>query len=249
MAMTREFSWNRNSGNTLEAAAKAFELAQAAASEEYWKERDREDAMQAAVEAQKADVGARYPELVTPTGAPTGAPSEAYQQAKAQYEAEQAQAKAEQDAIIQQKIARLKELEMARAEKLAKFRDNPNFKMAAMLAMAGQPGALQAMLTEGTKPGNSAQSEMDDLEKAMTNDIFALASADADQFDKISKALIPLYKNKFNEIQGKGGTSRLGGWEKWEEAIRGAKASNARKKAKKDENDRNNKALADIMEK
>lgn len=237
MAMTREFSWNRNSGNTLEAAAKAFELAQAAASEEYWKERDREDAMQAAVEAQKADVGARYPELVTPTGAPTGAPSEAYQQAKA-----------EQDAIIQQKIARLKELEMARAEKIAKFRDNPNFKMAAMLAMAGQPGALQAMLTEGTKSGNSAQSEMDDLEKAMTNDIFALASADADQFEKISAALIPIYKNKFNEIQGKGGTSRLGGWDAWEQAIRGAKASKAAKKAKKDENDRNDKATADLME-
>lgn len=237
MAMTREFSWNRNSGDTLEAAAKAFELAQAAASEEYWKERDREDAMQAAVEAQKADVGSRYPELVAPTGTPTGAPSEAYQQAKA-----------EQDAIIQQKIARLKELEMARAEKIAKFRDNPNFKMAAMLAMAGQPGALQAMLTEGTKSGNSAQSEMDDLEKSMTNDIFALASADADQFDKISTALIPIYKNKFNEIQGKGGMSRLGGWDAWEKAIRGAKASKAAKKAKKDENDSNNKAAADLME-
>ena len=237
MAMTRGFTWNRNSGNTLEEAAKAFELAQALASDAYWKERDREDAMQEAVEAKRAEVGARYPELTMPTGTPAGAPSEAYQQAKAQ-----------QDAAIAQKVARLKELEMAREEKMQKFRDDPKYQMAAMLAMAGQPGALQALISEGSKSGNSAQSDMDALEKSMTNDIFALASADADQAEKIMTALIPLYKSKFNEIQGKGGMSRLGGWDAWENAIRSAKASKAAKKAKKDENDRNNKAVADLMD-
>lgn len=236
MAMTREFSWNRNSGNTIEDAAKAFELAQALASDAYWKERDREDAMQEAVEARKADVGARYPELVAPTGTPAGAPSEAFQQAKAQ-----------QDAAIAQKVARLKELEMAREEKMQKFRDNPKFQMAAMLAMAGQPGALQALISEGAKSGNTAQSDMDALEKSMTNDIFALASANEDQSAKIMEALIPLYKSKFEEIQGKGGTSRLGGWDAWEKAIRSAKGRSAGKKAKKDENDRNNKAAAELM--
>lgn len=222
--MTRDFTWNRNSGNTLEDASKAFELAQALASDAYWKERDREDAMQEAVEAQKAEVGARYPELTMPTGTPAGAPSEAYQQAKAQ-----------QEAVIAQKVARLKELEMARAEKMQKFRDNPRFQMAAMLAMAGQPGALQALISEGAKSGKSAQSDMDALEKSMTNDIFALASANADQSAKIMEALIPLYKSKFEEIQGKGGMSRLGGWDAWEKAIRSAKGRSAEKKAKKDE--------------
>lgn len=237
MAMTREFSWNRNSGNTLEEAVKAFEIAQALASDAYWKERDREDAMQEAVEARKAEVGARYPELTAPTGTPAGAPSDAYQQAKAQ-----------QDAAIAQKVARLKELEMAREEKMQKFRDNPKFQMAAMLAMAGQPGALQALISEGSKSGNSAQSDMDALEKSMTNDIFALASANEDQFEKITTALIPLYKNKFEEIQGKGGTSRLGGWDAWEAAIRGAKASSARKKAKVEANKAANKTAADLMD-
>lgn len=236
MAMTRDFSWNRNSGNTSEDAAKAFELAQALASDEYWKERDREDAMQAAVEAQKAAVGLRYPSMVMPTGTPAGAPSEAYQQAKAQ-----------QDAAIAQKVARLKELEMARAEKMQKFRDDPKFQMAAMLAMAGQPGALQALISEGAKSGNPVQSDMDALEKSMTNDIFALASADADQAEKIMTALIPLYKSKFEEIQGKGGMSRLGGWGAWEKAIRAAKASKAAKTAKKTRNERNEKELAEAL--
>lgn len=231
MAMTRDFSWNRNSGNTSEDAAKAFELAQALASDAYWKERDREDAMQAAVEAQKAAVGLRYPSMVMPTGTPSGAPSEAYQQAKAQ-----------QEAAIAQKVARLKELEMARETKMQKFRDNPKFQMAAMLAMAGQPGALQALISEGAKSGNSPQSDMDALEKSMTNDIFALASADADQAEKIMTALVPLYKSRFEEIQGKGGMSRLGGWDAWEKAIRGAKARKAEKKAKADaEHNRNTK--------
>lgn len=204
MAMTREFSWNRNSGDTLEAAAKAFELAQAAASEEYWKERDREDAMQAAVEAQKADVGARYPGLVAPTGTPTGAPSEAYQQAKA-----------EQDAAIAQKVARLKELEMARAAKIAKFRDNPNFKAAAMLAMAGQPGALQAMLTEGSKPGKT-QDDMDQLEKSIMADIFAISSTkDKNQRDKLIKMAQEFYTGQLQDMlkANPGLVSRLGGVE------------------------------------
>ena len=226
MAMTREFSWNRNSGNTLEDAAKAFELAQALASYAYWKERDREDAMQEAVEARKADVGARHPGLMMPTGTPSGVPSEAYQQAKAQ-----------QEAAIAQKVARLKELEMARAEKMQKFRDDPKFQMAAMLAMAGQPGALQALISEGAKSGNTAQSDMDALEKSMTNDIFALAGANEDQSAKIMEALIPLYKSKFEEIQGKGGMSRLGGWDAWEKAIRSAKGRSDVKKAKKNELD------------
>lgn len=226
MAMTRDFTWNRNSGNTLEEAAKAFEIAQALASDAYWKERDREDAMQEAVEARKAEVGARHPGLMMPTGTPSGVPSEAYQQAKAQ-----------QDAAIAQKVARLKELEMARAEKMQKFRDDPKFQMAAMLAMAGQPGALQSLIAEGSKSGNTAQSDMDALEKSMTNDIFALASANEDQSAKIMEALIPLYKSKFNEIQGKGGMSRLGGWDAWEKAIRSAKGRSAKKKAKEDELD------------
>lgn len=165
--------------------------------------------------------------------------------------AQQAQAVAAQQNAKEQRekiVARLKELDAARSKRIS----DPNFKMAAMLAMAGQPGAMQSLLTldaqaRANGTASKAQSDMDALEDKMVNDIFALSDADPDQFDKITKALIPLYQSKFEEVEKKGGKSRLGGWDAWEDAISGAVASKKRKKDKDARNKRDDKTAADLM--
>ena len=134
-------------------------------------------------------------------------------------------------------MKRIAELQASLEKKRAKISSDPNFRMAAMLAMAGQPGALQALISTSGKSDSAVQKEMDALEDKMANDIFALTSANPAQFDKITGALIPLYESRFNELVGKGGKSRLG-WDAWKNAITGAKgkraASEAKEKADKD---------------
>jgi hypothetical protein len=51
---------------------------------------------------------------------------------------------------------------------------------------------------------------MDNLESSMANDMFALAGADNDTYDKLTRALIPLYKSKYEELLTKGAKSRMG---------------------------------------
>lgn len=169
-----------------------------------------------------------------------------------QYTMGQAQAALYDQMAHEADVARFQQLAAKREARQRKMLDDPNFKMAAMLAMGGQPGALQSMLTmdaQAKANGNSskAQTDMDALEEKMVNDIFALSSADPDQFSKITGALIPLYKDKFEETQKKGGKSRLGGWEKWEAAINGAVASKQDKDEKAARNKKNNKTAADLM--
>lgn len=137
--------------------------------------------------------------------------------------------------------ARWQELEKEFAGRKEAIAKDPNFKMAAMLAMAGQPGALQALISTSGKSDSAVQKEMDALEDKMANDIFALTSANPAQFDKITGALIPLYESRFNELVGKGGKSRLG-WDAWKNAIAGAKGKRADSEAKAKANkDRNSK--------
>lgn len=104
-------------------------------------------------------------------------------------------------------LARWMELE----NEFASRTRNPEMKMAAMLAMAGQPGALQQMLFGRAGSKDSAQQEMDALESSIANDMFALASADRDTYSKLTGALIPLYRSKFEELLAKGAKSRMGG--------------------------------------
>ena len=119
------------------------------------------------------------------------------------------------------RAAELKELAQLKAEREKRMND-PKLKMAAMLAMAGQPGAIQSLLTNDlTKGGTTgqAQSDMDALEEKIVNDMFALAGADADTYSKITAGLLPLYRSKWDEIAGQGGKSRMGtswdeGWGK-----------------------------------
>ena len=143
-----------------------------------------------------------------------------------------------QDAEIGAKIRRLKELEtqmQERDRKIQKMMDDPNMQLAVAMAMYGDNGMLQSMLVNNKEESSTQnQTSMDSLEEKMANDIFALGSASDDQFDKIANALIPLYKNRFSELEGKGAISRLGGWDAWEQAILGAKGAFNKKKANED---------------
>lgn len=119
---------------------------------------------------------------------------------------------AQQDQMAEQaQMARWMELE----NKFAKRTMDPRMKMAAMLTMAGQPGLLQQMFMNQGTGAKEAQAEMDNLESSMANDMFALASADNTTYDKLTGALIPLYKSKFEELIGKGAKSRMGS--SWDE--------------------------------
>ena len=147
-----------------------------------------------------------------------------------------------QEADVGAKVKRLKELEaqmQERDQKIQKMMDDPNMQLAVAMAMYGDNGMLQSMLqsklvNDKEESSTQNQTNMDSLEDKMTNDIFALGSASDDQFDKIVGALIPLYKDRFGELEGKGARSRLGGWDAWEQAILGAKGAFDDKKAKEE---------------
>lgn len=136
---------------------------------------------------------------------------------------------AEQDRMAEQaQMARWLELE----NKFANRTMDPRMKMAAMLAMAGQPGLLQQMFASDGTGGKEAQGEMDNLEASMANDMFALASADNDTYDKLTGALIPLYKSKFEDLLKRGAKSRMGdSWDAgWGIHLRRGKADRNRRK-------------------
>ena len=160
-----------------------------------------------------------------------------------------------QDAEIGAKIRRLKELEtqmQERDRKIQKMVDDPNMQLAVAMAMYGDNGMLQSMIqsklaNDKEESSTQNQTNMDSLEDKMANDIFALGSASDEQFDKIAGALIPLYKDRFGELEGKGARSRLGGWDAWEQAILGAKGSFLDKKTKEEEAMALAKALAEAQ--
>ena len=150
-----------------------------------------------------------------------------------------AQQKMAQEADRAAKMARLKELEaqmQERDQKIQKMMDDPKMQLAVAMAMYGDTGMLQSMLVKDQdETAKQYQTNMDSLEDKMAYDIFALGDASDDQFDKIAGALIPLYKDRFGELEGKGARSRLGGWDAWEQAILGAKGAFSAKKAKEAE--------------
>lgn len=148
-----------------------------------------------------------------------------------------------QEADMAAKLRRLKELEaqmQERDRKIQKMMDDPNMQLAVAMAMYGDNGMLQSMIqsklaNDKEESSTQNQTNMDSLEDKMANDIFALGSASDDQFDKIAGALIPLYKDRFGELEGKGARSRLGGWDAWEQAILGSKGAFKSKKDKEAE--------------
>ena len=148
------------------------------------------------------------------------------------------------------KVKRFKELEAMRAERRKKVTSDPNFRVAAMLAMGGQPGALQALITQEAQNGSTSksQSEMDALEKSMLNDLFFISSAKSDKADQLLKGMVPYYQSLFSELEGKGAKSRLGGWDAWEGIIRGGKGKRDENKAKADANKAADKKSALLMD-
>lgn len=137
----------------------------------------------------------------------------------------------------QAQMARWMELE----NKFAKRTMDPRMKMAAMLTMAGQPGLLQQMFMSDSTSGKEAQGQMDSLESSIANDMFALAGADNDTYDKLTGALIPLYKSKYEDLLKKGAKSRMGtSWDEgWGLHLSRGKAERQRRKTKR-EKDRQN---------
>ena len=149
---------------------------------------------------------------------------------------------AEQDRMAEQaQMARWLELE----NKFANRTMDPRMKMAAMLAMAGQPGLLQQMFVSDGTGGKEAQAEMDNLEASMANDMFALAGADNDTYDKLTGALIPLYRSKFEDLLKRGAKSRMGdSWDAgWGLHLSRSEAERKRRKKKRDDDRRNTRAM------
>lgn len=149
---------------------------------------------------------------------------------------------AQQDQMAEQaQRARWMELE----NKFAQRTMDPRMKMAAMLAMAGQPGALQQMFVSDGAGGKEAQGEMDNLEASIANDMFALAGADNDTYDKLTGALIPLYKSKYEDLLKKGARSRMGtSWDEgWGLHLSRGKAERQRRKKKREEDRQNLRSM------
>lgn len=148
------------------------------------------------------------------------------------------------------RAAELQELAQLKAEREKRMND-PKLKMAAMLAMAGQPGAIQSILTNDLTKGDTksqAQSDMDALEEKIVNDMFALAGADKDTYEKLTAGLLPLYRSKWEEFARKGGKSRMGGsdWDSgWGQIIAGLGATRQGKIDKANKDKRNAKKAAD----
>lgn len=109
--------------------------------------------------------------------------------------------------------------------------NNPDMRMAAMLAMAGQPGALiQALSAKQSQP-EAVQKEMDALEEAIASSLYELEEKSPNIFNKTVEYLAPMYKSKFEELTAKGAKSRKG--ETWADAWEALLTEKKRKKAAK----------------
>lgn len=149
------------------------------------------------------------------------------------------------------KVQRLKELEaqmQERDRKIQKMMDDPKMQLAVAMAMYGDTAMLQSMIVnDKEETSKQYQTNMDSLEDKMANDIYALGKASDDEFDKIANALIPIYKSRFSELEGKGARGRLGGWDAWEQAILGAKGAFNEKKDKEAEDEARKKAKDEAL--
>ena len=149
-----------------------------------------------------------------------------------------------------QQAADLKRLAELEAKRNARMND-PNMRMAAMLAMAGQPGTLMSLMTTAAQKQDKSQSqaEMDTLEEKIANDMFALAGADEDTYSKLTSAILPLYKSKFDELSGKGAKSRMGSdWDSgWGRIFSGEAGKRGDRKDKAARNKANAKKAADLF--
>ena len=86
---------------------------------------------------------------------------------------------------------------------------------------------------------------MDTLEASIANDMFALASADNDTYDKLMGAIIPLYRSKFEDLLKRGAKSRMGdSWDAgWGLHLSRSKAERNRRKKKSDDDRQSIRAM------
>lgn len=176
--------------------------------------------------------------------------SGAYQEAMAK----QAAAEAEKAADMQ----RIKELQEKVEARKAKMREDPRMQVAAMMAMGGQPGALQSLLVSSVQQDmqkaekaaavkKDAQSKMDALENSLNTDLMYLAGMNGDQIDKALNVSIPLFKAKMQELTDAGATSRMGGLDAWDKIIKDFRQKGQKKKGDALRNKRNKKSVADAL--
>lgn len=192
MAMDREFSWNRGV-NTAPVKNPAYEAAQAALA-----------AQQHAQQAAAVNTPVSYNKDAYRIEDNLPALMSQAQQGMQAQAANEAQRAAD--------LQRLAELKAKREKKIS----DPKTRMAAMLAMAGQTGAMQSILSlDNSSKANSIQSDMDALEEKIAADVLTLASAKKEDRERIATMMRSIYGDKFKELEQKGGRSRMGGWEGW----------------------------------
>lgn len=153
---------------------------------------------------------------------------------------------AEQIRQRREDYAKFQELKAKRDEAISKrnaFFASPEAQMALTLARGGQFGALQSVLAmqaqnelNGGKTGKT-QSDMDQLEKSIMNDIFAISSTkDKNQRNKLIQMAQMLYSGQLKDMldNNPGLVSRLGGVEGLNEllGVQIGKANSADAKAK-----------------
>ena len=160
--------------------------------------------------------------------------SGAYQEAMAKQAAQEAEKASD--------MKRIQELQEKVEAKKARMREDPRMQVAAMLAMGGQPGALQSLLVSSVQQDmqkeekaaavkKDAQNKMDALENSLNTDLMYLAGMNGDQIDKALSVSIPLFKAKLQELSDAGATSRMGGIEAWDKIIEDFKKKGQKKKA------------------
>ena len=150
---------------------------------------------------------------------------------------------------MEQKKQRLAELKQQENERWQKYRDDPRFQVAAMLAAGGNGGALQSLIVSDLQKEiqeeqrqadakKAAQRELDALENSLSTSMMVLSKTDKDQIDRFKGVVLPAFWNKFNELTDAGAVSRLGGADKWNEELKKLEQSgtNKRNEAKRKKN-------------
>lgn len=148
---------------------------------------------------------------------------------------------------MEQKKQRLAELKQQENERWQKYREDPRFQVAAMMAAGGNGGALQSLIVSDLQKEiqaeqkkaddkKAAQRELDALENSLSSNMMVLSKTDKDQIARFKQTVLPVFWNKFNELTDAGATSRMGGSDAWKDVLKqfDAKGRGKEDKAKKD---------------
>lgn len=147
---------------------------------------------------------------------------------------------------MEQKKQRLAELKQQENERWQKYREDPRFQVAAMMAAGGNGGALQSLIVSDLQKEiqaeqkkaddkKAAQRELDALENSLSTNMMVLSKTDKDQIARFKQTVLPAFWNKFNELTDAGATSRMGGSDAWKDVLKqfDAKGRGKEDKAKK----------------